>query len=428
MESAEVPRAPRILAGRYRLDELLGQGGMGKVYRAFDLTIERDVAVKLMQRDVAASADDAARFLREVRATAVVQNPHCVTLFDVGEEAGEPFLVMNLIIGESLASVLKREASISATRAVSIGVQVCEALAAAHAIGITHRDVKPANIMLAQRDGSDFATVLDFGIAKHADQKTKLTAEGMIIGTIEYMAPEQIAGEPVDGRTDQYALAATVLHAISGQPLFPGIGVASLIHHHLLTVPTSLHERVPSSPRALDKVLRRALEKKPDARFPTIEAFANAMRSAMAPGADALVANEPATVATASPTAVSALRRGSTKNVELALDGNEAPLELDERPGEPPRALAPQHIAVNVPLIVPVPDGPPVPQPPHAELRVWTSPRVWKRVLAYSGLALVLGNGCIYGFSTTSSIVLTVVVLLAAAALIVNTYLSKQRK
>lgn len=430
MESADVHR---VLCGRYRLDALLGEGGMGKVYRGFDLTIEREVAIKIIQRDSDRTEEDAARFLREVRATAVVQNPHCVTLFDVGEDGGEAFLVMNLVEGESLAALLARETALPAARAVAIATQVCEALATAHAAGIVHRDVKPANIMLAQRDGRDFVTVLDFGIAKHTDQKTKLTAEGMIIGTIEYMSPEQIAGEPVDGRSDQYALAATLLRTISGQPLFPSTGVASLIHHHLLTVPTLLHERVPGAPRALDAVLRRALEKKPDARFPDITAFGDALRAALegraiatsAPGpsasSDALMGAAPQ----GGPTP-SAQGRGSTRDMELALEGNETPLELDGPAGAAPRALAPQQIAATVPLIVPVPDGPIVEPPRHEGLLHWTAPRVWKRVLAYSALALALGNGCIRGFSTTSSVVLVVAVVLAGAALVVNHVLSKR--
>ena len=414
-------RVHRVLNGRYRLDALLGEGGMGKVYRAFDLTIEREVAVKVMERDAQATPEDAACFLREVRATAVVQNPHCVTLFDVGEEGGHPYLVMNLIAGESLAALLVREKALPAARAVSIAAQVCEALAAAHAAGIIHRDIKPQNIMVAQKDGDDFVTVLDFGIAKHVDQKTKITGDGMMIGTIEYMAPEQIAGEAVDGRTDQYALAVTLVRAISGQPLFPGTGVASLIHHQLLTVPTLLHERVPSAPRALDGVLRRALEKKAGARFPDITVFGSALRAAVEPGARAAdVADLPAsTVSDPRP------RGGSTQDVELALDGQVAHLELDVAPGQAPRALAAGHIAANIPLVLPVAEGPPLAVVPHAELRHWTSPRVWKRVLAYSALALVLGNGCIRGFSATSSIILGAVVVLAGIALVINARLSK---
>jgi len=342
---------PRVLGERYRLDAVIGEGGMGVVYAAFDLTIQRTVAVKLLRRDAAASADDARRLLLEVRSTGRVKSAHTVTLFDVGQtDEGDPFLVMELVAGESLAETLKRERVLPLTRAVAIAVQVCAALDAAHAVGIVHRDVKPPNIMLSPRRESeqphDHVTVLDFGIAKHLAQPTAVTEPGALVGTLEYMAPEQIAGEALDGRADQYALAATLIRMISGESLFPGAGVASIVHHHLLKVPSPLCDRVPSAPRALDAALRRALEKKPDARYPDIRAFATALRAAAGLTETSTDAETPQT---RRPEVASRRPLVRTQEMELVIPGDAAGLEVDApavllvRPAPAPLVHAPRR-------------------------------------------------------------------------------------
>jgi serine/threonine protein kinase len=219
---------------RYRLDALLGAGGMGVVYRGFDTTIERVVAIKVLANSATGLPSERARFLREMKAIAAITNPHCVTLFDVGEsEDGEAFLVMNLIEGQSLTSVLEREGRLPLERAIAIGVQVCEALAAAHAAGIVHRDVKPGNIMITPRGDRDFVTVLDFGLAKVIGQGKDLTSDDAVPGTLQYAAPEQIVCDRIDGRADEYALAATLIRMMTGEPLFSCTAAASIVHHQL---------------------------------------------------------------------------------------------------------------------------------------------------------------------------------------------------
>jgi serine/threonine protein kinase len=427
----EGTKLPRIINARYRLDAVLGEGGMGVVYRAFDLSVERPVAVKVMRADAKASPDDAKRFLREVRATAEVKSVHSVTLFDVGQnEEGDPFLVMNLVEGESLHAVLVRERAISAERACAIALQVCVALGAAHAVGIIHRDVKPANIMLTQRGADELVTVLDFGVAKRMDQATALTATGYMVGTLEYMAPEQIAGEAIDGRIDQYALAATIIRMISGESLFTGVGLASLVHHKLMTVPVSLCNRAPTAPRALDAVLRRALEKKPDARYADIAAFAEAVGVALTTR-DADVITVVATTSEATVRdAVSPSARpefGVVPERELALAGNEMQFELDAPVPSAPRPPPESLIAHAVALVVPPPQLPVVLEAPPFGVMQLLAPGVWKRVLLYSALALLLGNACIRGFSTTSTVVLALGIALAASALVLHARLARKR-
>jgi serine/threonine protein kinase len=306
---------------RYRLDALLGAGGMGIVYRGSDTTIERVVAIKVLASAAAALPSERSRFLREMKAIATVTNPHCVTLFDVGEsENGEAFLVMNLIEGQSLAATIEREGRLPLERAISIGKQVCEALAAAHNAGIVHRDVKPGNIMLTPRGDRDFVTVLDFGLAKGVGQGKELTSDDVVPGTLQYVAPEQIVCDRIDGRADQYSLAATLMRAITGEPLFACTGAAALVHHQLHIAPKTLEERLPGVSTEVSAVLSRALEKSPDARFSDIETFASALQG-----------NAPRNRASRLPLSE---RSSLARDIELQVGADDIPLELDVRATE----------------------------------------------------------------------------------------------
>ena len=191
---------PRLLGGRYRLEAKLGSGGMGVVYRATDQTMHRPVAVKLVRGVDGVTLDDevAGRFLREAKNTARVQHENIIEVYDLGRsDQGDMYFVMELLEGESLSTMLRREGKIKPALAVHIARQMCAALHVAHAAGIIHRDLKPANVMLVQRgNDASYVKVLDFGVAKSytPDQQTQLTHTGMLVGTVEYMAPEQIMG------------------------------------------------------------------------------------------------------------------------------------------------------------------------------------------------------------------------------------------
>lgn len=278
---------PRMLGDRYRLEARLGQGGMGVVYRALDVHMQRPVAVKLIKGMVDVEIDDAVagRFLREAKNTARLRHEHIVEVYDLGHEGGELFFVMELLHGESLSARLKRDGRLPYARAAHVGAQICEALHVAHLAGIVHRDLKPANVMLVRRAGDDlYAKVLDFGVAKsmYADGETQLTRTGMLVGTVEYMAPEQIAARPVDARTDVYAFGALLYKALAGSAVFQVSGAPALIHNHLNRAPESLRARVPDAgiPKALDEVVLRCLAKAPSDRFASMRDVAAALRAA----------------------------------------------------------------------------------------------------------------------------------------------------
>lgn len=281
---------PRLLSGRYRLEAKLGHGGMGVVYRATDLTMKRAVAVKLIRANEGVDLDEevAGRFLREAKNTARIHHEHIIEVYDLGRsETNDLYMVMELLEGESLSVRLRREVRLSPQATVHIGRQICEALEVAHTAGIIHRDLKPANVMLVHRAGDDaFVKVLDFGVAKSyaPDQETQLTHTGMLVGTVEYMAPEQIMGKVVDGRTDIYSLGIVLYRMLLGRPPFKDGGVPAMIHHHLNVMPKPLREQgVNEVPGALDRVVLRCLAKKPEHRYESMDELSRALASALEP-------------------------------------------------------------------------------------------------------------------------------------------------
>ncbi len=280
---------PRLLGGRYRLEAKLGSGGMGVVYRATDQTMHRAVAVKLVRGVDGVMLDDevTGRFLREAKNTARVQHENIIEVYDLGcSDQGDLYFVMELLEGESLSTKLRRDGKLPPALAVHIARQVCAALHVAHAAGIIHRDLKPANVMLVQR-GSDpsYVKVLDFGVAKSytPDQQTQLTHTGMLVGTVEYMAPEQIMGRTVDGRTDLYALGVVLYRMLSGKAPFRDGGVPALIHAHLNVYAKSMTEANPEIPGELDRVVLRCLAKQPEQRFESMEELSRALAGAIEP-------------------------------------------------------------------------------------------------------------------------------------------------
>ena len=266
-----------VIEGRYRLDERLGKGGMGVVYRARQLNAHRDVAVKIMgsQRDgdVEARQRRAKRFQREAMTTARLEHPHIVRLYDVGTTAnGDVYMAMELIEGRTLRELIATEAPLSPARVRHLGIQLASALRAAHGAGVVHRDLKPDNIMIsASEDEPDKLTVLDFGLAQlAASGDEKLTRDGFLLGTPAYAPPEQARGEDVDHRADLYATGAILYEALTARPVFKGRTALDVMHQHTHSPAPRASESV-ELPRWLDKLVRELLAKDPELRPPSAE-------------------------------------------------------------------------------------------------------------------------------------------------------------
>ncbi len=249
------------LGGRYALEDLLGSGGMGEVWRAFDRQLDRQVAVKVL-RDRYADPRVARRFQQEARIAARLQHSGISVVHDVGEHDGQLFIVMELLRGEDLAAMLRRApAGLPLATAVSVATQAAEALAAAHAGGVIHRDLKPANLFL-QPDGK--LKICDFGIARTADSASGLTGTGNFIGTPAYMSPEQwLDGKSVDNRSDLYSLGCVLYALLVGHPPFQSDELPTLIHSHLSITPVSVRKIRPDVPQRLDRLVCDLLAKKP---------------------------------------------------------------------------------------------------------------------------------------------------------------------
>jgi len=278
---------PGIRFGPYEVLGLIGAGGMGEVYRARDTRLDRVVAVKVLPAEVAAEPVSRARFEREARAISAVTHPHICTLHDVGEEGGRMYLVMEHLAGETLAQRLKKGA-LPLPRALEVATQIAEALATAHKQGVVHRDLKPGNVMLTKTG----VKLLDFGIAALAGEipdkvtsspstptaSVPLTTGEKILGTIPYVAPEQLEGGPTDARTDLWALGTLIHEMVTGRRAFEGtsqVGVAAAI---LESEPPPLRALQPLAPPALERLVRRCLAKSPDDRWDTAHDVAEELR------------------------------------------------------------------------------------------------------------------------------------------------------
>ena len=259
----------------YRLEEEIGAGGMAVVFRALDERLDRFVALKLLTPWLAADEDFRHRFLRESRAAAAVDDPHIIPVYEAGEASGVLFISMRYVSGGSVRDLMKREGPLPAARAAAVISPVASALDAAHAAGLVHRDVKPANMLVDSRPGRpDHVYLADFGLSKAGSPSVRLTRTGMFLGTVAYMAPEQIEGREVDGRTDQYALACSAFELLSGVVPFERDQDMAVIYAHLSLPPPSLASRRPDLPPAADDVLARAMAKVPQDRYPSCREFA----------------------------------------------------------------------------------------------------------------------------------------------------------
>ena len=266
------------LAGRYSLERELGRGGMGIVYLAREVRLDRLVAIKLLPPELAAHAALRERFLREARMAARLSQPNIIPIYAVDEVGDYVFYVMAYVNGETLAHRIATRGPMPAAEAARILREVAWALAYAHAQGVIHRDVKPENILLEQ--GTGRALVADFGIARLA-QASGGTGVGEVLGTPDFMSPEQASGEVVDGRSDLYSLGVVGYYLLSGKLPFEGPNAAAIMAKHLTVAAPATTTVAPAVPRALAQAIDRCLAKDPGERFPSSEAFAEALSDAL---------------------------------------------------------------------------------------------------------------------------------------------------
>jgi len=321
-----------VLEGAYRITRLIGEGGMGAVYEAVQLRLNKRVAIKLMARDLAANREALARFHREAEITSHLGHPHLVNVIDFGQaESGEPYLVMEYLEGEDLDHRLRRVGRMPVEAVVHVVRQVASALNAAHDQGVVHRDLKPGNVFLLQIPGEpDFAKVLDFGISKMKAARTQLTNASAVMGTPNYMSPEQATGavEEIDHHADQWALACIAWEMLLGRGPFVADDVAAILYQIINLDPHPLAPRVPGLPPAVESVLRRALSKRPADRFPSMREFSRALE-ATAVGRPADATPAPVLVS-AAPSASATIGYGTTP--------------VTGTPVRPPTAPAPRDV------------------------------------------------------------------------------------
>ena len=280
----------------YRLMEQIGRGGMAVVYRAIDLRLDRSVALKILAPDLARDEAFRHRFIRECRAAAAVDHPCIIPVFDAGEASGVLFIAMRYVSSKDVRTLLDRAGTLPAGRVVNIIEQVASALDAAHAHGLVHRDVKPANMLLDSAASSgqlDHVYLADFGLTKQSQLNSSLTSTGQFLGTLDYIAPEQIEGSKlVDGRADLYSLACAAFEMLCGTPPFQRDQGVAVIWAQIYAPPPRLTDRRPDLPPAVDRVLAKAMAKAPADRYQSCLEFAAALRGAdeLAPGPRAVEA------------------------------------------------------------------------------------------------------------------------------------------
>ena len=283
----------RLLAGRYELGEVVGQGGMALVYRATDRALGRDVAVKVLRDQFAEDPEIVARFEREARSAARLAHPNVVDIYDVGQDGPTQFIVMELVEGENLKSLIRREAPLSPARVIRLGRDIAAALEFAHRRGLVHRDVKPQNVVL---DMNGRARLTDFGIAQAADAAS-LTQTGTVLGTAQYMAPEQARGRGATAASDLYSLGVVLYELATGQPPFEGGPALSVALRHVQEAPRPPRQLNPNLPPQLEAVILKLLAKEPARRFGSAaelaEALAGTLQPAREPTARVAVVDRP---------------------------------------------------------------------------------------------------------------------------------------
>jgi eukaryotic-like serine/threonine-protein kinase len=266
------------LDDRYRLDALIGAGGMSTVYRAVDRTLEREVAIKLMHREIATDSDQLERFRREARAVAQLSHPHIVTVIDAGEDAGRPYIVFEYVQGETLKERIRRCGRLPVDESLAYAIEIARALGAAHAAHIVHRDVKPQNVLI---DPEGAAKVTDFGIARSLDEEG-LTADGRVLGTTDYVSPEQALGHPVTGQSDLYSLGIVLYEMLTGDVPFRGENQVAVAMKHVREAVPDVQARRPQVSAQTAAIVERLTAKDLARRYATAHEVITDLEDALA--------------------------------------------------------------------------------------------------------------------------------------------------
>jgi serine/threonine kinase PknH len=341
-----------VVFGRYRLLSVIGAGGMGKVYKAHDTEIGRDVAIKVLPTELGADREYRQRFRREAYMAARLTEPHIIPIHDTGEIDGQLYLVMPIIDGIDVHGLLQRDGPFNPHRAVHIIEQLAAALAAAHAVGLVHRDIKPSNALVTAHD---FVYLIDFGIARDA-AATKLTGTGMILGTLTYMAPERFSNGVVDARSDIYALACVLHECLTGRQPFPGESMEQQIAGHLTLPPPRPSQHRADVPVGFDDVIATGMAKNPDQRYQSADQLATAAHQALTA--------TPSPIPRAAPSSRADPTRTAPRSTLLGDQPTSPPTPEHERPAD--HDLAPQHPPGQPPALDSGPADQPASQPVSA--------------------------------------------------------------
>ena len=273
------PQSGDLIAERYELEELVGTGGMSTVFRAYDLQLDRRVAIKILHEHYASDPEYLERFRREARAVARLSHPNIVTVIDRGDDDGRQYIVFEYVEGENLKELVLHEGRLPVRRALELALAIADGLSFAHQRGLVHRDVKPQNILLNQ-EGE--LKVTDFGIARSLHVEHGVTQTGTVLGTGEYLAPEQASGKTVSAATDVYSLGVVLWELLAGDVPFTGENFVAVALRHVNELPPDLRERRTDVSPRLAAAVNRALAKDPESRFPSMAAFAKELRSCLA--------------------------------------------------------------------------------------------------------------------------------------------------
>ena len=378
--AAGFPAGARV-AG-YRLDEQIGRGGMAVVYRAYDVQLDRQVALKILDPALAEDSEFQQRFIRESKAAAAVDHPHIIPVFAAGQADGVLFIAMRYVAGADVRTLLDTEGPLPAWRAVGIAAQVASALDTAHDRGLVHRDVKPANMLRDRSTGprAEHVYLSDFGLSKTALAGVALTATGQLVGTLDYVAPEQIENRPVDGRADLYALACATFEMLAGAPPFNRDQSLAVLWAQLSEPPPPLTARRPDLPAAVNQVMTRALAKSPGARYQRCLDFVQALRAAcqLAPGESQEASPGPAQDIPVTSPPRAAVSPPPAFGVPTPADPGEPVRAEPPGPLEPVTVPAQSSWFEPPPPAEPAPDAGPARQPAHPATDpgepVWAEP------------------------------------------------------
>jgi serine/threonine-protein kinase len=268
-----------VLADRYELEELVGTGGMSSVFRAHDRLLDRKVALKILHQQYNDDDDYVERFRREARAVATLSHPNIVTVIDRGDHEGRQFIVFEYVEGENLKRLIERRGPAPVSTALELGMQIARGLSFAHQQGLVHRDVKPQNVLL---NGDGQAKVTDFGIARSLDVQHGMTQTGTVLGTSDYIAPEQAQGQRVDEHTDVYSLGVVMYELLTSEVPFPGENFVAVAMRHINEPPPAVRDKRPDVSPRLDAAIQRAMAKDPADRFQTMAEFCQELEACLA--------------------------------------------------------------------------------------------------------------------------------------------------